>query len=114
MNDDSSFWSDEKSYFETREFRDYAAAVGEIIDALTPAGGCTIRFIHETLGDDARREWTLDAIESLKNIEEVGVVVSRYLRTDGAKMSKTVHDWKSYPDRPGALPTILKQGAACP
>lgn len=108
FHDEHEFWSDRGTYLTTPEFKAYAAAIGEIIDA---AGrqGVTTRQIHEALGDDTRRNWTADAIDSLKNIQEIGVLVTRYVRTDGAKMSQTVHDWKNYPDRPGALPTILKQ-----
>lgn len=108
IRDDNYFGPDPYSYLDTREFRDYAAAIGKVIDA-HGSEGATTRQIHEALGDDARREWTADAIDSLKDIKTAGVLVTRYIRAGATEMSKTVHDWKNYPDRPGALPTILKQ-----
>lgn len=72
-------WEDSGSYYDTRDFKLYAAHIGEIID---DAGreGITIRGIHGALGHLARREWTMDAIDSLKNIENLGVLCARYRR----------------------------------
>ena len=72
-------WADENSYFDTREFKDYSLRIGTIIDA-SGRDGITIRAIHEALGFEARREWTLDAIDMLKNIEVLGILPTRYRR----------------------------------
>lgn len=71
--------TDVRSYLDSVEFKRYAAAVGEIIDR-SGTDGVTIRQIHVTLGDYARREWTLDAIDSLHNISTSGLQPTRYHR----------------------------------
>ncbi len=65
-------------YFVTDEFKDYAAAIELIIhSAKRPL--CT-RQIHNRLGKRrTRREWTLDALESLRSVELIpGLIVDRW------------------------------------
>ena len=64
------------SYIDSEEFKDYAAAIEAIVHhADGPVG---TRFIHETLGDCARREWTLDALSSLKSVELIEGYIDRW------------------------------------
>lgn len=72
---------DDHYYLESREFQDYAARVEGIIHTAKAADrerGLTTRQIHEKLGENARREWTADAIESLRSVETVQALVNRY------------------------------------
>lgn len=92
----AAFWHDTFSYFDTQEFKDYAAvlerviyAVPEVIDEETgrcDPGMITIRGIHQTLGiepDNKLRRWTQDAIDSLKSVEPVGLLPTKYRKKLG-------------------------------
>ena len=64
-----------------RDFRKYADEIERIIhNADRPL--CT-RDIHTALGENARREWTMDALETIRSIEAVGVLPTRYQKRSG-------------------------------
>jgi hypothetical protein len=65
------------TYLDSLAFKRYAAAIEEIIQAGGPEG-VTTRTIHETLGPHARRDWTADAIESLRTVEPVGMLPTKW------------------------------------
>lgn len=71
------FWADEDSFLPTDEFKDYAAMIEVIVQrAKEPLG---TRQIHDKLGKDrVRREWTLDALESLKSVEKIEGLIDRW------------------------------------
>ena len=70
------FWDDEFTYLDTEEFQDYAAAIEAIVHHSD--GPVGTRLIHDTLGDRARREWTLDALSSLKSVEVIEGYIDRW------------------------------------
>lgn len=80
--DDLKFYPGEyDSYFDSDEFRDYAAAVEYIVHhSETPVG---TRQIHSILGDKARREWTLDALDSLRSVKLIEGLVNRWKPATG-------------------------------
>lgn len=59
---------DELSYFPTNEFKAYCIAVSLIVTQAKDRGA-SIAEIHRALGDEARPEWTLDALEHLDQID---------------------------------------------
>jgi hypothetical protein len=64
------------SYIDSQEFKKYVAAVTAILEASeTPL--CT-REIHERLDSESRYEWTADALDSIPNLEHVGILPTRY------------------------------------
>jgi hypothetical protein len=81
------------TYYDSPEFKAYAAVIERIIHEVEPIpatathaerpGEITVRRIHEILDFHARREWTQDALDSLKSIERVGVLITRYRRIKG-------------------------------
>lgn len=63
-------------YLDGKPFKKYARAIEAIIkSADSPV---SIREIHLKLGDDKRPSWTADALESLVDIEPVGILPTRY------------------------------------
>lgn len=64
------------TYLDEKPFKQYTEKISKIISAADHAL-CT-REIHEALGNEARREWTADALEAILNIEPVGVQPVRY------------------------------------
>lgn len=67
-----------KSYFDSKEFKEYQRRVERLILKCADERGMTTRAIHESLGWRARYEWTQDALDGLKTIEPRGVVLTRY------------------------------------
>lgn len=59
---------DELSYFPTNEFKAYCIAVSLIVTRAKKRGA-SIAEIHRALGNEARPEWTLDALEHLDQID---------------------------------------------
>lgn len=64
------------TYLDSKAFRKYAAAIDAIIHQADRS--VSIADIHRQLGDKKRIEWTADAIDSLRNIEPVGILPTRY------------------------------------
>lgn len=73
--------NDEFSYLQRKPFKAYADLVEQAVHALAEPV-CT-RQIHEFLGDNARREWTLDALESLKTVAKLPGLIDRWQRVCG-------------------------------
>lgn len=73
---DTDFIFDSGSYFDSRPFRTYADQIRGLIFA-APAP-LSIRDIHRLLGPEARPRWTADAIESIRDIEALGLLPTRY------------------------------------
>lgn len=92
--DHNGNWSVEPDfvcYLDTAEFKAYAALVemavhsAPVSDGRNTPGSISTRQIHEILGEHARREWTLDAIDSLLSVEAIGILPTRYRRKLGVK-----------------------------
>jgi hypothetical protein len=74
---EEDYFYDSGSYLDRRDFRAYANRIRDLIH--TPAmPPLSIADIHRLLGDDARREWTADALDSIKDIEAAGLLPTRY------------------------------------
>jgi len=92
------------SYLDTREFKEYAAAIGEIIQAAKSS--VSIRDIHRKLGDKVRIEWTADALEYVNNIVAIGILPTRYRTSTCVKSPRKVSSKKAnsmrwmFPNRP--------------
>ncbi len=66
----------ENNYLDTREFLRYVNRICKILIAAKEA--LSIRQIHIALGDNARPEWTMDALARGNNIVGHGVMITRY------------------------------------
>ena len=67
---------DTDSYLDSMEFKQYAAAIRDIVHrSETPV---SIGDIHRALKRKARMEWTADAIDSIKDIQTVSLLPTRY------------------------------------
>lgn len=66
----------DEHFLDRPDFLAYAAMVEAVVHAASEPV-CT-REIHETLGAEARREWTLDALENLRSIELVPGLINRW------------------------------------
>jgi hypothetical protein len=70
------FPGSEDTFLDGKEFKAYTRTIRNYIYAADRP--LSIREIHERLGPAARREWTMDALASIKDIEEVGLLPTRY------------------------------------
>jgi hypothetical protein len=92
-----------ETYLDGDEFKAYAEMIREFIHA-SEIPVCT-RDIHFWLGDNARREWTGDALEAIADIEEVGLLPTRYQPAGGRTyaISKFAEEFglrRFFPNRP--------------
>lgn len=76
MKDDFADAYDSGGFLDSAPFKRYRDSVVEVI--ATSRKPVTIRAIHLKLGDAAKPEWTMDALEMARGIEEVGILPSRY------------------------------------
>lgn len=76
---------DEKTVFDTLEFKNYCAEIEGVLKQF-PDTGVSIAEIHRRLGRD-RIRWTMDALERL-NVEESGAAPVRYKLAKQIEMPK--------------------------
>lgn len=65
-----------ETYLDSNPFRAYCDKVRRVIYA--HESPVSTRVIHLVLGEEARPEWTADALEAIRGIEAVGVLPTRY------------------------------------
>ena len=76
MNKFDNDYFESPTYLDSKAFKAYCAKVRHIIEqSETPV---TVRFIHLVLRENAKPEWTADALEMITGIERVGILPTRY------------------------------------
>lgn len=65
---------DSYDFRDSAEFKDYAKRIGKLI---AQKGALTVREIHTHLGSHYQH-WTMDALESVDDLEHVGLLPTRY------------------------------------
>ena len=73
-----------------QEFIEYQAVIEAIVHTLPRTedngpGEISIRSLHERLDHRARPEWTLDALDGLKSVESIGVLITKFRAIDGQR-----------------------------
>lgn len=71
------------NYLDSEAFKAYLDNINQVIrDADEPV---TIRRIHQLLGDAAKPDWTMDALEMSRAIVSIGVLRTRYQAKPAAR-----------------------------
>ena len=95
------------NYIDSKEFRDYVKAITSILEA-SEMPLCT-REIHERLDSNSRYEWTADALDSIPNLEHVGILPTRY-RINGSVRRRRNRGYEGtnhiFPDREHSKETL--------
>lgn len=87
IQDEFDLYYEAANYLDSKAFKAYRASV---VRAIAAAGEpITIRRLHAILGDAAKPEWTMDALEMASEVRSIGVLPTRYLvRSAPAKEPK--------------------------
>lgn len=86
---------DPHTYLDSEAFRAYRRQIVAIVEA----AGCpvTIREIHNRLGDAAKPDWTMDALDGARELEPVGILPTRYRFRPVAKRRSRRTTWNGNP-----------------
>ena len=77
ITDEFDLCYEANNYLDSKPFKAYRDAV---VRAIAGAGEpITIRRLHALLGDAAKPEWTMDALEMAVEVKAIGVLPTRYI-----------------------------------